>query len=135
MSKIKQMVACFNMNLSQKWVVNQFKTIFIACCLFSTNISFAQLSDSPVYVCPCDEGCSSLCSDLKFNKAGACPKCGMTLQLYKKVPRIFKIFAEQENKFFLKAVEASIEFLKDGNGNVLKLVLKQNGQAIEAFKG
>lgn len=46
----------------------------------------------------------------------------------------FKLFAEAENKFFLKVVEASIEFLKNDNGKVTKLVLKQNGQVIQALK-
>lgn len=46
----------------------------------------------------------------------------------------FKIFAEEIDKFFLKVVEASIEFHKDDVGNVAKLVLKQNGQSIEGHK-
>lgn len=45
--------------------------------------SFGQITSTPVYVCPCDAGCSSLCSDLKFDKSGDCPKCGMSLQLFK----------------------------------------------------
>jgi CubicO group peptidase (beta-lactamase class C family) len=46
----------------------------------------------------------------------------------------FKLFAEAENKFFLKVVEASIEFLKDDNSHINKLVLKQNGQTIQALR-
>lgn len=45
--------------------------------------SFGQITGTPVYVCPCDAGCSSLCSDLKFDKSGDCPKCGMPLRLFK----------------------------------------------------
>lgn len=56
------------------------------------------------------------------------------IELDLQITKDFEMFAEAENKFFLKVVEASIEFLKDYNGNVSKLVLKQNGQVIEALK-
>ncbi len=39
----------------------------------------------------------------------------------------FEIFAEKENVFFLKAVEAKIEFVKDEVGRVIELILYQNG--------
>lgn len=39
-----------------------------------------------------------------------------------------EIFAEKENFFFLKVVEARIEFVKDEKGNVTDLILYQNGQ-------
>lgn len=42
----------------------------------------------------------------------------------------FEIFASAENEFFLKVVEASITFNKDDNGNVISLILNQNGQSI-----
>ncbi len=40
----------------------------------------------------------------------------------------FEVFAESETKFFLKVVEASIEFFKDDSGKVTKLILYQGGQ-------
>jgi hypothetical protein len=40
----------------------------------------------------------------------------------------FELFAEKENLFFLKVVEAKVEFIKDSNGVVTELVLYQNGQ-------
>ena len=39
-----------------------------------------------------------------------------------------EIYAEKEDHFFLKVVEARIEFIKDENGNVTELILYQNGQ-------
>jgi D-alanyl-D-alanine-carboxypeptidase/D-alanyl-D-alanine-endopeptidase len=39
-----------------------------------------------------------------------------------------QLFAEKEDGFFLKVVEAQIVFTKDSSGNVTGLVLKQNGQ-------
>ncbi|HEY0356022.1 MAG TPA: DUF3471 domain-containing protein, partial [Flavisolibacter sp.] len=39
-----------------------------------------------------------------------------------------EIFAETEDLFFLKVVEAKIKFVKDENGNVTELILYQNGQ-------
>jgi CubicO group peptidase (beta-lactamase class C family) len=41
----------------------------------------------------------------------------------------FPVFAETENKFFLKVVDAEIEFIKDPNGNVTSLILHQNGHS------
>jgi CubicO group peptidase (beta-lactamase class C family) len=40
----------------------------------------------------------------------------------------FDLYAEKENVFFLKVVEAKVEFVKDTNGNVTELILYQNGQ-------
>jgi hypothetical protein len=39
----------------------------------------------------------------------------------------FPIFPESETKFFLKVVDAQIEFLKDDKGDVTSLVLHQGG--------
>jgi CubicO group peptidase (beta-lactamase class C family) len=39
----------------------------------------------------------------------------------------FEIFAEKEDRFFLKAVKADVEFTKDENGKVNGLVLHQGG--------
>jgi CubicO group peptidase (beta-lactamase class C family) len=40
----------------------------------------------------------------------------------------FPIFAESENKFFLKVVDAEIEFIKNDKGEVTSLVLHQGGR-------
>ena len=40
----------------------------------------------------------------------------------------FDLYAEKENVFFLKVVEAKVEFVKDAKGNVTELILYQNGQ-------
>jgi CubicO group peptidase (beta-lactamase class C family) len=40
----------------------------------------------------------------------------------------FDLFAEKENIFFLKVVDAKVEFVKDSNGTVTELILYQNGQ-------
>jgi len=40
----------------------------------------------------------------------------------------FDLFAEKENIFFLKVVEAKIEFIKDANGKVTEMILYQNGE-------
>ena len=40
----------------------------------------------------------------------------------------FDLFAEKENVFFLKVVDAKVEFIKDASGTVTELVLYQNGQ-------
>jgi uncharacterized protein YneR len=42
------------------------------------------------------------------------------------------IFARSETKFFLKVVEAEIEFFKNDQGIVSRLVLRQNGQEMPA---
>jgi CubicO group peptidase (beta-lactamase class C family) len=39
----------------------------------------------------------------------------------------FDLFAEKENVFFLKVVEAKIEFVKDDKGTVTEMILYQNG--------
>ena len=46
----------------------------------------------------------------------------------------FEIFAEKEDLFFLKAVEAKIKFIKDEKGIVNKLMLYQNGQEVPGVK-
>jgi hypothetical protein len=38
-----------------------------------------------------------------------------------------QIFPETQSKFFLKTVDAEVEFIKDDKGQVTKLVLYQNG--------
>ena len=43
-----------------------------------------------------------------------------------KQPR-FELFAEKEDEFFLKAVEASVSFTRDENGKVTGLILHQGG--------
>ncbi len=43
-------------------------------------------------------------------------------------------FAESATKFFLKVVDAQIEFLKDESGKVTKLILHQGGQKTEVKK-
>ena len=45
-----------------------------------------------------------------------------------------ELFAESETKFFLKAVDAQITFVKDEKGQASKLILHQNGANIEARK-
>lgn len=46
----------------------------------------------------------------------------------------FPIFAESENKFFLKVVDAQLEFLRNDKGEVTSLVLHQGGQDIKGAK-
>ncbi len=46
----------------------------------------------------------------------------------------YEIYPEAENKFFYKIVEAKIEFFKDENGNVNKLVLYQSGRELPGIK-
>lgn len=43
----------------------------------------------------------------------------------------FEIFAETETKFFLKVVDAQVEFVADPDGKVNKMILYQGGQTIE----
>ncbi|MGZ5190174.1 MAG: serine hydrolase [Flavisolibacter sp.] len=45
-----------------------------------------------------------------------------------------EIFAETENKFFLKVNDAQIEFVKDNSGRVIKAVLNQGGRSTDAKK-
>ena len=40
----------------------------------------------------------------------------------------FPLFAESETMFFLKLVDAQVEFFKDDKGNVTHLVLHQGGR-------
>jgi uncharacterized protein YneR len=44
----------------------------------------------------------------------------------------FEVFAENETKFFLKVVDAVVEFVPDPDGKVNKMILNQGGQTIEA---
>jgi len=46
----------------------------------------------------------------------------------------FDLFAESERKFFLKVVDAKIEFNRDDKGNVVSMTLFQNGQIIPGKK-
>jgi uncharacterized protein YneR len=43
----------------------------------------------------------------------------------------FEVFAESETMFFLKAVDAKVEFVADHDGKVNKIILYQGGQKIE----
>lgn len=45
-----------------------------------------------------------------------------------------EIFAESETKFFLKVVDAQLEFIKDNTGKVTKTILYQGGQKFEAIR-
>ena len=47
----------------------------------------------------------------------------------------FPAFAEAEGRFFLRVVDAQIEFTKDGSGTVDALILVQNGARQRASKG
>lgn len=46
----------------------------------------------------------------------------------------FPVYAEKKDTFFLKVVEASVEFKRDGTGSVDGLILHQNGAEIYAKK-
>lgn len=46
----------------------------------------------------------------------------------------FDLFAKNENTFFLKVVEAQVEFIKNDKGEVEKLILHQNGQNVPGRK-
>jgi CubicO group peptidase (beta-lactamase class C family) len=46
----------------------------------------------------------------------------------------FQLFAEKEDAFFLKAVDAQIVFTRDSSGMVAGMILKQNGQDIPGKK-
>lgn len=48
-------------------------------------------------------------------------------------PRI-NIYAESDTKFFLKVVDAKIDFMLDANGNVERLILHQNGASMPGKK-
>lgn len=45
-----------------------------------------------------------------------------------------EIFAETETKFFVKVMDAQLEFVKDSTGKVEKLILTQGGQKMNAKK-
>jgi hypothetical protein len=47
---------------------------------------------------------------------------------------MFELFAQKENYFFLKAVEAEVEFIKTDKGVVEKLILYQGGRNTPAMK-
>jgi len=40
----------------------------------------------------------------------------------------FELFPEKEDHFFVKVVEAKVEFVKDASGKVSEMILRQNGQ-------
>ena len=46
----------------------------------------------------------------------------------------FQIFPESQTKFFLKAVDAQIEFIENDNGNFSSFILYQGGQEISGKK-
>jgi CubicO group peptidase (beta-lactamase class C family) len=48
--------------------------------------------------------------------------------------KAFPIFAKSETVFFLKVVDAQLEFVKDKDGKVTNLILLQNGNSTEALK-
>ncbi len=45
-----------------------------------------------------------------------------------------EIYPSTEHKFFLKALDAELEFVKDENGNVIKLLIDHQGMHVEAKK-
>jgi hypothetical protein len=45
-----------------------------------------------------------------------------------------EIFAETETKFFVKVMDAQIEFIKNSVGKVEKLILTQGGRKMDAKK-
>ncbi len=45
-----------------------------------------------------------------------------------------EIFAETETKFFLKVVDAQVEFIKDASGTVTGIVLNQGGRQLPGKK-
>lgn len=46
----------------------------------------------------------------------------------------FEMFAKKDNQFFLKVVDAQVEFFKNDKGEVEKMILHQNGQDIPGKK-
>ncbi len=46
----------------------------------------------------------------------------------------FELFAESETKFFLKAVDAQVTFVKDAGGRITQMILHQNGRDLPAPK-
>lgn len=47
---------------------------------------------------------------------------------------IFELFATTETEWFLKVIDAKVEFVKDETGKVLKLILYQGGQKMDGKK-
>jgi len=45
-----------------------------------------------------------------------------------------ELFAEKENLFFLKVVDAQVEFIKGPDHKVEKLILHQNGRLVTGNK-
>ena len=45
-----------------------------------------------------------------------------------------EIFAETETKFFVKVMDAQLEFIKGDSGKVVKLILTQGGRKMDAKK-
>ena len=43
----------------------------------------------------------------------------------------FEVFAENETRFFLKVVDAQIDFVRDDNGKYSSIILHQGGQNLE----
>lgn len=46
----------------------------------------------------------------------------------------FQLFAEQKDMFFLKVVDAQVNFVRDANNKVTQLMLKQNGRILPGKK-
>ena len=46
----------------------------------------------------------------------------------------FEIFAEKKDLFFVKLVEAKLEFIRNEKGDVVELILHQNGMSPKAKK-
>jgi hypothetical protein len=46
----------------------------------------------------------------------------------------FPLYAESDTKFFLKAVDAQLEFRRDASGTVTHAILHQGGKAREALR-
>jgi hypothetical protein len=46
----------------------------------------------------------------------------------------FPLFAESENHFFLKVVDAQVEFVKDAQGKVTHLIIHQGGVDAKAVR-
>ena len=46
----------------------------------------------------------------------------------------FPVYAESETKFFLKVVDAGIEFFPNNKGEATQLVIHQVGQDVKAIK-
>jgi hypothetical protein len=46
----------------------------------------------------------------------------------------FPLFAQSDTKFFLKVVEAELEFFKDDKGEVTYFMLHQNGRDMKGIR-